>query len=188
MIPENYIDSPPDSEGSKRSRGASKSVSFANSIQDSAHTSQQPARVTPLSYQAARVSDMDTVRANIELKLDEMTKELATALENMSKELREAKLNAIGSLAKSIEQLRDEINLLHEKKKLILPGTNESAATVRENGGAFSVKYLSIIESLEIEGMEKKVPTLRKCSPLQVRYPIFVFPESVVSLFLRESS
>lgn len=152
MIPENYIDSPPDSEGSKRSRGASKSVSFANSIQDSAYTSQQPSRVTPLSYQAARVSDMDTVRANIELKkkeievkeekLDEMTKELATALENMSKELREAKLNAIGSLAKSIEQLRDEINLLHEKKKLILPGTNESAATVRENGGAFSVKYL----------------------------------------------
>ena len=54
-----------------------------------------------------------------EEKLDEMTKELATALENMSKKLREAKLNAIGSLAKSIEQLRDEINLLHEKKKLI---------------------------------------------------------------------
>ena len=142
MSQESHITSPPDSERSKRSREASQSVAFANSIQGSVNPSLRCTPVTPMSYPSANASEIDTIRTKIESNkteikkkekiLEKFTKEWGTATKNMSEDFRQAKLIEIGSLAKSIEQLRDEINLFFEEEKIVLQDMNESAATQRE--------------------------------------------------------
>jgi hypothetical protein len=146
MSQEYHITSPPGSGRSKRSIEASQSVAFANSIQRSANPSLQSTPVTPLSYPSARVTEVDTIRAKIESKeteikikeeiFNKITEELQTATKKkVSDNLRQVKLIQIGSLAKSIEQLRDEINHFHEKERIVLQDAKESAAAQREKGG-----------------------------------------------------
>ena len=166
MSHENHVTSPPGSGRSKRSREESQSIAVANSIHGSANPSLRSTPVTPLSYPSARGSEIDAIRTKIESKeteikkkeeiLENFTKEWGTATQKMSADLRQIKLIEIGSLTKSIEQLRDEINHIHEKEKLLLQDTKDSAATQKEYGVGNSEKVMRIIESLEIEGMKQR--------------------------------